>query len=324
MNKRRSFLQQLGLLSAGLVVSPSLVSCNSKSEATNESAETATATGEESTGGGAGNGSPSDAIKTVGLQLYTLREVLPGDVKGGIAKVAQAGYQDVETFGYSKQNGYWGLEPKAFKELLDTNNIVSTSGHYDFNQYMTDGNTDAVNSYIEAGNIVGHNYITVPYLAEPLRKSADDYKAIAEKLNKAGEMCKDAGLKLAYHNHNFEFDQFGDTTGYEILLNETDQSLVSFEADLYWFVRAGKDPVAMFKQYPNRFVMWHVKDMDKSKPELNTEVGNGSINYNEIFNQAKQSGVDRVFVEQENFASNMDPYQSIGQSYRFVKNTLMA
>ncbi|MCC9135223.1 sugar phosphate isomerase/epimerase family protein [Pontibacter silvestris] len=321
MNKRRSFLQQLGMLSAGFVVAPSLISCDSGNTTT---AETAATSQEPTNGGAGGKSAANDVIKTVGLQLYTLREVLPNDVKGGIAKVAQAGYQDVETYGYSKQGGYWGLQPQAFKELLDDNGLISSSGHYDFGQYMTDGNTDAVKAYIEAGNTVGHTYITVPYLGEPVRSNAEDYKAIADKLNKAGEMCKEAGLKLAYHNHNFEFDKFGDTTGYEILLSETDQSLVSFEADLYWFVRAGKEPTAMFKQYPNRFVMWHVKDMDKNSPELNTEVGNGSINYNEIFDQAKVSGVDRVFVEQENFAANMDPYQSIGQSYRFVKNTLMA
>jgi sugar phosphate isomerase/epimerase len=237
--------------------------------------------------------------------------------------VAQAGYKDVETYGYSQQNGYFGLQPSDFRDLLNSNGITSSSGHYDFGQYMATGNTDAVKTYIEAGNIIGQDYITVPYLGDQVRGSADAYKAVAEKLNRAGEMCRDADLKLAYHNHAFEFDRFGDTTGYDILLNETDPALVDFEADLYWFARAGKAPVDYFRQHPGRFVMWHVKDMDKNSPELNTEVGSGSIDYKTIFDQAQLAGVNRIFVEQENFAASMDPFQSIKQSYDYVRNTLM-
>lgn len=318
MKNRRSFLQQLGLLSAGVVLTPAMISCSSADQTSDET----TAVGEASTEGTT-DGAASAVIDTIGLQLYSLREVISSDVKGVIGKVAKAGYQDVETYGYAKDSGYWGMEPKAFRELLNANGLISSSGHYDFGQYMVSGNTDVVKTYIDAGLVLGHDYITVPYLGDEVRGSADAYKAIAEKLNKAGELCKASNLKLAYHNHDFEFKQFGDTSGYDILLNETDPSLVGFEADLYWFVRGGKDPVAYFKQHPGRFVMWHVKDMDKNSPQLNTEIGSGSINYPEIFAQAKQAGVERVFVEQENFAASMDPFQSIAQSYDYVKNTLM-
>ncbi|MHC2991376.1 hypothetical protein OB13_07200 [Pontibacter sp. HJ8] len=319
MKNRRSFLQQLGLLSAGVVLTPAMISCSSSDQPTDGTTTVGDATADTTTTTTAA----SAVIDTIGIQLYSLREVISSDVNGVIGKVAKAGYQDVETYGYSKDRGFWGLEPKAFRELLNTNGLISSSGHYDFGQYMATGNTDAVKTYIEAGKEVGQDYITVPYLGEEVRGSADAYKAIAEKLNKAGELCKASNLKLAYHNHDFEFKQFGDTTGYDILLKETDPSLVSFEADLYWFVRGGRVPVDYFKQHAGRFVMWHVKDMDKNSPELNTEIGSGSINYKEIFDQAKLSGVERVFVEQENFAASMDPFQSIAQSYDYVKNTLM-
>ncbi|MFD2244641.1 sugar phosphate isomerase/epimerase family protein [Pontibacter ruber] len=318
MNKRRSFLQQLGLLSAGFVIAPSLVSCNSQEQTAEEKSTTDAAATTDTADTAA-----STNLSQVGIQLYTLRELLPKDVKGVIVRVAQAGYQDVETYGYSKDGGYWGLDPKALKELLQSNKLISSSGHYDFGQYIATGNTDQVKTIIDAGKIVGQTYITVPYLGEEVRGSADAYKAIAEKLNKAGELCKQANLQLAYHNHDFEFKKFGDTTGYDILLKETDPSLVSMEADLYWFVRGGQDPVAYFKQHPGRFVMWHVKDMDKNSPNLNTEIGSGSIDYKQIFSQAGLSGVKRIFVEQENFAASMDPFQSITQSYGYVKNTLL-
>ncbi|WP_205500112.1 sugar phosphate isomerase/epimerase family protein [Rufibacter psychrotolerans] len=318
MNNRRSFLQKLGLLSAGVAFAPALLtSCDSSNQASGSAVSTA-----QATGSGEGRAAQS-TISDIGIQLYTLRELLPQDPKGVIARVAQAGYQDVETYGYSPQTGYWNLSPTAFKELLTAHNLVSTSGHYDFGQYMKDGNADIVKRYIEAGNIVGHQYITVPYLAEELRDSADDYKNIAEKVNKAAELCQAANLKLAYHNHDFEFKQYGNTTGYDILLQETDPALVSFEADLYWMEKAGHKPVDLFKQHQGRFVMWHVKDMDKTTPTLNTEIGSGSIDYKAIFAQAQTSGVDRIFVEQENFAAAMDPFQSIKQSHDYVKHTLL-
>ncbi|MFB9863491.1 sugar phosphate isomerase/epimerase family protein [Rufibacter immobilis] len=316
MSKRRQFLQQLGLLSAGLALSPSLLACESSS-----SSQSAASAGAAVASGAAASG--RGVLKEIGLQLYTLRDYLPKDPKGVIAKVAQAGYQDVETYGYSPTGGYWGLSPKEFKELLKANKLVSTSGHYEFGQYMKDGNLDIVKRYVEAGTTVGHQYITVPYLDGAMRRSADDYKRIAEKTNKAAELCKASNLKLAYHNHAFEFEAYGNTTGYDILLQETDPALVSFEADLYWVVRAGRKPADLFRQHQGRFVMWHVKDMDKTSPDLNTEIGTGSINYQEIFGQAKLAGVHRIFVEQENFAASKDPFQSIRQSRDYVKNTLL-
>ncbi|WP_210488192.1 sugar phosphate isomerase/epimerase family protein [Rufibacter aurantiacus] len=323
MNNRRSFLQKLGLLSAGVAFAPSLLASCDSSKTTNTDNASADASTDTSTAG-ASTGTATGAIRDIGIQLYTLRELLPNDPKGVIGKVAQAGYNDVETYGYSVDKGYWGLQPNAFKELLQANNLVSTSGHYEFGQYMKDGNTDIVKRYIEAGNIVGQKYITVPYLGEELRNSADAYKNIAEKVNKAAELCKASGLKLAYHNHDFEFKQYGNTTGYDILLKETDPALVSFEADLFWMEKAGRKPVDLFNQHKGRFVMWHVKDMDKNSPDLNTEIGSGTMDYKAIFAQAKTSGLDRIFVEQENFAAGMDPFKSIKQSRDYVKNTLLA
>ncbi|WP_219921568.1 sugar phosphate isomerase/epimerase [Rufibacter sp. XAAS-G3-1] len=319
MNNRRAFLQKFGLLSAGVAFAPSLLTpCDSSPQNTGSTAAASGATGASAAGAG------NSRISNIGVQLYTLRELLPKDVKGVIGKVAQIGYQDVETYDYSPQTGYWNLAPKAFRELLQANHLVSTSGHYEFGQYMKDGNTDVVKRYIEAGNLVGHTHITVPYLDEELRGSADGYKKIAEKINKAAELCNASNLKLAYHNHDFEFKTYGDTTGYDILLKETDPALVSFEADLFWMERAGHKPVDLFNQHKGRFVMWHVKDIDKNSPSLNTEIGSGTMDYKAIFAQAQTSGVDRIFVEQENFAPGMDPFQSLKQSHDYVKNTLLA
>ena len=311
MNKRRSFLRAAGLLSAGVFLTPSLISCNNN-EANQDAAIDATAE----------TGVIDDTDTELGIQLYSLREQIGKEgIEAVIQKVADAGYKKVETYGYSKENGFWGLDANQFNELLKKHNLTSPSGHYGFDPIIEGNNDEMLNAYIDAAKAIGQTYIIVPYLGDKLRQNADDYRKVAQALNKAGKKVSDAGLKLAYHNHDFEFKEFGDTTGYQVLLQETDPELVKMELDLYWAYRAGKDPVAMMQENPERFVMWHVKDMDKNDPKLNTEIGTGSIDYKTLFNKASDN-VEHIYVEQENFAAGMDPYRSIKQSHDYVADLL--
>jgi sugar phosphate isomerase/epimerase len=289
MTSRRTFLAQAGLVSAGMVLAPQLLSAKGK--------------------------------KGPGLQLYSLRDQLPKDVKGVIANVAKAGYAEVETFGYSAKNGFWGLSAKEFSALLKANGLTTPSGHYGLDEFFGSGKMDTFNSYIEAALATGQTYIVVPSLNHDFIKTAADFKSIADKLNKAAEVCKKHGLKLGYHNHNFEWKETEGTTFYDTILAETDPNLVSMEMDIYWVVRAGHDPVSIFKKHPGRFAMVHVKDMDKTNPELNTEIGSGSIDFKTILSNAKLAGIKHFIVEQENY-TNIDPYKSIAQSSAYLKNTL--
>lgn len=290
MNQRRNFLRQAGLLSVLAMVRPGQLLAR-------------------------------PAAPKVGLQLYTLRDYIGKDVPGVLARVARAGYGEVETYGYNPQTHFWGLAPKAFKAVLMANGLTTSSGHYEMNGFVRDGNAEALKSYMEAAAICGQTHVVVPHLDEQLRKTADDFKAIANRLNEAGELCKAAGLKLAYHNHDFEFKPVGGTSLYDVLLRETTPTLVDFELDLYWVVRAGKDPLKLIEAHPGRFTMWHVKDMDKVQPEHNTEIGAGSIDFKTIFQRAKTAGLTHVFMEQEYFA--IDAYQSITQSAAYIKNKLL-
>lgn len=289
MNSRRNFIKLAGLAAAGAAIAPSF-------------AFTAPA-------------------KTVGLQLYSLREQLPKDVRGTIVKVAQAGYKEVESYGYSAKGGFWGLNAKEFKSLLTENGLTMPSGHYGMDKFMIDGNAEELKSYIEAANIMGSSYIVIPYLGESVRKTEDDWKKVATKLNEASVICKAGGLKLGYHNHNFEFEKVGNTTGYEIMLSGTDPKAVQFEMDLYWVVRSGNDPLALFTAHPGRFPMWHVKDMDKADHTINTEVGSGTIDFKSIYKHAKLAGLKHLIMEQENFSK--DPYVSIKQSADYIKKEIL-
>jgi sugar phosphate isomerase/epimerase len=288
MNSRRNFIKQTGIAAAATLILPSFTYAKSK---------------------------------VLGLQLYTLREELPKDVRGVMAKVAQAGYKEVETYGYSVEAKYWGLSPMAFKNVLIENGLKAPSGHFGMDKFIKDGTDSELKSYIEAANTLGSAYVTVPYLGDELRRSADDYKKVAARLNEAGKICKAAGLKLAYHNHDFEFTPWDDTTGYELMLKETDPNLVDFEMDIYWVIRSGKDPVKLFQEHPGRFTMWHIKDMDKADNKLNTEVGSGSIDFAALYKNAKLAGLKHSIMEQENFSK--DPFVSIKQSYDHIKAELI-
>ena len=258
----------------------------------------------------------------VGLQLYTLRDYIDKDPKGVLAKVAKAGYQEVETYGFSKEKGFWGMSAKEFKSVLAANGLTTSAGHYGLDDFIGGASQDSLKAYIEAAKNCGQAYLVVPYLGDKLRAKADDFKVVADKLNQAGQLCKTAGLKLAYHNHDFEFKSIGGTTLYDVMLKQTDPALVDFEMDIYWVVRAGQDPIKLITQHPKRFTMWHVKDMEKANPEHNTEVGSGTIDFKKIFQSATTSGVKHIFMEQEYFAK--DAYQSITQSAAYIKKTLLA
>lgn len=260
--------------------------------------------------------------KEIGLQLYTLRDELPKDVKSTLQKVATAGYTAVETYGFSIKEQFWGLSPVELKKILDTNNLKAVSGHYNLGSFLYDGNTTELIASIEAAKVLKSEFLTIPWVDEPFRRKIEDYKIIAARLNEAAKMCKAAGLQLAYHNHDFEFEKHDGITGYEILLKETDKDLVFFELDLYWVVKSGNNPIQLFKENPGRFKMWHVKDMDKVNSALNTEVGSGTIDFKPIFKEAKLSGMQHIFVEQENnFA--IDSFKSIKTSCDFISNNLL-
>jgi len=301
MTTRRSFLQKVSLASAAAFLSPSLVT-------------TALAA--------------SAKISKIGIGLFTLREQLTADVKATIEQVAKIGYSQVETYygypGKYEVKGFWGLEAKDFNTLLKANGLTSPSGHYNVTEFLSSGDDKVLKSHIETAATVGQKYFVIPALPTDIRANGtlDDYRRMASKFNQAAELCQKSGLKLAYHNHNFEFkDQGNGATGYEILLAETDAKLVGFELDIFWAVNAGLNPVDMFKKNPGRYKMFHVKDMDKADKAVFVEVGSGRIDFKRIFAASKLAGVDYIFTEQD--IIKKAPYESIAESYNYIKKNLL-
>ncbi|MEO6314871.1 MAG: sugar phosphate isomerase/epimerase [Chitinophagaceae bacterium] len=273
---------------------------------------------------------PSDFFKMhkdLGIQLYTVRDEVAKDLEHSLSEVSKAGYTMTELYGYDyKTRQFFGRSVKEMAALLKKHQLSTPSGHYNIldMMYDTSYNWDSWKNLLEDATILGNKYVVIPYMDDSHR-TADNFKLMAERLNKAGELSKAAGMTTGYHNHWFEFDAMGDTTAYDYLLKNTEPGLVKFEMDLYWFANAGQDPITWIKKYPGRFPLWHIKDMEAKtagKPKGQTcEVGKGVIDWKSIFKYQKEAGVDYVFVEQEQYTRPV--FECIKISADYMKKNLL-
>jgi sugar phosphate isomerase/epimerase len=292
MTNRRTFIKNAGLLAATAVIAPSFL---------------------------------LKKKYKLGLQLFSIREAMARDLKDTLKQVAAFGYEEVEIYGFSESK-YYKLEPSVFKTILDDNNLTTSSGHYDLNKFMLPGSTDDqmfkyVDECIEGAHILKQKYVVWPWL-DPDSRTIDKFKIVADKLNRIGERLKPANLKVAYHNHDFEFIDHNGQIGYDIILKETDSSLVKLQADLYWLSNASKlKPHDYFAQNPGRYPMWHLKDMSKQDRNLHEIMGEGTIDFKSILKDDELAGVEHMFVEQGN-NYHPDAMQNVGKSALYVKNVL--
>jgi sugar phosphate isomerase/epimerase len=261
--------------------------------------------------------------KAIGLQLYTLRDAMAKDPDATLAKVAEIGYKEVESFGYA-DGKFFGKSPKDYAAKLKELGLTSPSGHYTTGNVVVTGKGTLKNDWERAvadAAQIGQKYMVCAYLFPPERTKLDDYKQFAELFNKSAEVCRAAGIQFVYHNHDFEFQPLGGQKPYDLLLQETDPKLVKMELDLYWSTFAGQDPVALFKKHPGRFPLWHIKDMEKTAARAFAEVGTGSINFQRIFDAKKTAGLTHYFVEQD--VCKRPPLESIAISYRNMQKLIV-
>jgi sugar phosphate isomerase/epimerase len=253
-------------------------------------------------------------IDRIGLQLYTVRELMKQDFDGTIAGVAKIGYKEVEFA------GYFGKTPKEAKAVIDANGLTSPSAHHPI-----DALESKLPEIIEGAHVIGQKFIVCPYL-DAKSRTADGYKHLAEVCNRAGEATQKAGIQLCYHNHSFEFEKVDGIEGkpFDYLLAQTNPKLVKIEMDLCWMVVAGQDPVAYFNRHPGRFPLVHVKDWTNEGTGSRdyegavghpvsghmTNVGSGTIDWKKIFAQSGKAGIQHYFVENDDAKSLDDPKAS--------------
>lgn len=227
-------------------------------------------------------------IERIGLQLYTVRRAMSSDIEGTMAAIAAAGISELEFAGYYNKPAQW------WRDLMRTHGLTSPATHIGLP--ATDS---AWEPHFVMSKDMGHTYVIVPSVGNAFR-SADGFKRLADRLNSGGAMARANGLRMAYHNHDFEFaplDMGGN--GMAILLANTDPSLVEFELDLYWAVKGGQDPLAMFKAHPNRFVCCHVKDAGPAPERAMMDVGAGTLDFAAILTAGRAVGLKHWFIEHD-------------------------
>lgn len=260
--------------------------------------------------------SSSPYVKNMGIQLYTLRDQIAADTAATIKAVADAGYKQVEAYGFPGAD--------AMITAAKDNGLAINSTHFDWNTIVQakDGDMGAFEKIVEKTKAVGISNLVIPYVQDTLRKDLDGYESLAEKFNKAAEITKSAGIQLSYHNHNFEFQPMAEgKTGYDVFSEEFSEDMF-FEIDVFWVKLAGIEPVALIEKLKGRVSQLHLKDLKKgieipsySSPgnDAFKEIGSGMIEMNPIMAAAEKSGVKHCHVEQD---QSPHPIQSIQESMK--------
>jgi sugar phosphate isomerase/epimerase len=232
----------------------------------------------------------------ISIQLYTLRDQLAVDLEGTLRALHEIGYRRVE------HAGFVGRTVEEFKAALDAAGLWASSGHVPIPQPFDPA---AWSASLEDAKTLGSRFIVHPFFGinfatgEVVRTTAP-WRAFARDLNRAGRMARDAGLKLGYHNHNWEFFRLTDNpsrTAYDVLTDATDPDLVHLEMDLFWVTRGARDPVDLIGQNKGRVLQFHVKDMNQAGSF--EDPGKGLIDFARIFRHSKEAGVKEYIVERD-------------------------
>jgi sugar phosphate isomerase/epimerase len=324
---RRSFLTQLAVSGAALAA----VGCSRGLSA-----------------GGAGvAATPQDWRDRIGLQLFTVRDLTAKDYPGTLMRASELGYRMVQTTG-----SYGSYTAQQIHEFLDRAKLQSPATH------VSPRMGPEFEKTLEGYQLIGHKYTTVSFgplpprtppadatiaqprpaaPAGPRRETLDSVKRTAEQLNRAGAITKQHGIKVIVHNHTEEFEPLADSSQrpYDVLLAETDPSLVAMELDIGWAAVAGESALDLFRRSPGRFEVWHVKDisglasLDKSASQAARHraakvvpVGEGDIDYRPIFAAAKTAGMKYYFVEQDSAPASGDSMKDAGKSYSALMKAL--
>jgi sugar phosphate isomerase/epimerase len=248
----------------------------------------------------------SKRIKNTGVQLYTFRIEMAADARATLKKIAELGFKQIES-ARSNKGHYYGLTAKEMKQACKDLGMTLSSGHVHVDDKWKQTMDEAAES--------GQSYLicsTMPTNGQ----TVDNYKKVAESFNKAGEECKKLGIKFGYHNHEYEFESKEGKILYDVLLDNTQADLVHMELDLGWVIVGGKNPLDYFNKYPGRFPLWHLKDMDLVKKH-SVEFGKGQLDIIAMLKNRKQSGLDIMFVEQEEYAST--PFESMKENMEYLK-----
>ena len=285
--RRRSFLRSMGGVLGGAIFLPGMPLLR--------------VAGVESRKG-PGGARGAKRLERIGIQLYTVRNLMERDPAATLGKLAEIGYQEVELA------GLYGKSARAMRGLLDTSHLAAPSGHIGTAELRGDWART-----LDDAATLGQRYITCAWIDQSER-TLDGYRKIAELFNRSGESARAAGLQFCYHNHDFEFRKVDGVVPYDLLLSACDPELVKMEMDIYWLVKGGREPLEYFAAHPGRFPLVHVKDMSAAGKMV--DVGTGTIDFRSIFQHSDQAGIGHYFVEHDDPA---DALRTARASYDYLR-----
>lgn len=247
-------------------------------------------------------------IFSPGVQLYTLRDDMKKDAIGTLKKLASLGIKQIET-AHSEKGYYYGFKPKEIKKICSDLGMVLRSAHIHLNQQWPQNLNDATEAGVE--------YLICSSI-DIAAQTVDSYKKVSDRFNDAGKDCKKRNIKFGYHNHDYEFAVDNGQVLYDVLLDNTDPTLVHMELDLGWVIYSKKDPLDYFRKYPGRFPLWHLKDIAvNGEQQQSTVLGTGILNVKRMFDYAQLSGLKYYFIEQEDYTST--PLDCMKKNMAYLK-----
>jgi sugar phosphate isomerase/epimerase len=248
----------------------------------------------------------------LGVQLYTIRNLVKDNNLLSLLKQVRAiGYEEVELF-----PALYKHTERELLSMLHRSGLTAPSGHFNYEDFV---------SKIPYARRLGLKWMVCPMLPKAQWGSPEGFRRAAATFNLWGKQCQQHGMRFAFHNHNYEFQDLKGTTGFDILLKETDPELVWLEMDCYWITQAGRDPVLLLNQLGRRVRLLHLKDRQAGFPTSQvldesaghfTEAGNGTIAWRPLLALAQKLGIEHYFVEQDE--SDKPPMDSLKISYAFL------
>ena len=263
---------------------------------------------------------PNSRNYKMGYQLYSIRDKMNDNPVDILSKLKKIGYTHFEMYGYSYElNQIYGYTPQELYNRTQELDIAITSGHYNFSNYFFSSESElkkVVDSYIACAQALNSDFIVWPTI-DPALRTMESYRRMVDKLNIIGQHCQGSGIAFAYHNNGFEFENHEGQTGYDLIVKGTDPELVKLQMDMYWVMHSSQNatPKRLVKEHSGRIVMWHIKDMDCITRDY-TELGNGSINYENVMPDPVESGLVHYYIEQGgNFATDSMSSAEVSGNY---------
>jgi sugar phosphate isomerase/epimerase len=252
------------------------------------------------------------AASPFGVQLYTVRDEVAKDLPGMLKAIRGMGYSEVES--------YWDIyeHPAAeLRKMIQDNGLAIYSGHFNY---------EGLDSRLDYAAGLGLHYVICPMLPKDMWTSLDGFKKAADQFNVWGEKVRKLGMQFGFHNHNYEFRRFGETTGFDMLMSRSDPALMCLEMDCYWITQAGRNPVQVMSDLGNRVKLLHLKDRKPGFPpsqqldkdaEHFAPVGTGTIDWKAVLSVAKKLGIQRLYVEQD--SGDQPPLKELQIALRNLK-----